>query len=795
MKNAPHNLSSRFVAVITVISFLFSMLLPSHSSYAQTSPAKFNLPASGTLVSLSQDFNPAVIKGLKVFPDNPFRFDFVMDTADSALEGDHLKQESERLIKYFLAALTVPEDDLWVNLSPYEADRIIPEAFGQTEMGRDLLAQDFILKQLTASLMYPEDELGEKFWDRVYEKAHAEYGHTDIPVNTFNKVWIVPEKAVVYENAKTNTAFVMESRLKVMLEEDYEALNKNKINAESRATSGEDQLRGISTNIIREVIIPAIEHEVNEGTHFAKLRQIYHSMILATWFKRNLKQNLLNKMYVDQNKIPGVDIEDTQAKQKIYNKYLQAFKTGAYDYIKEEYDPATQQIIPKKYFSGGIQGLKFSDDAMIETAQNNIFDKDTLTHTKYVHIKGGLLSITPNKSKDKATLSSTVNKTNHNQPKISVIIPSYNMGKTLEKAINSVLRQTNKNTEIIIVDDGSKDNTADVMSRIIQAHPNIIYIKMKKNGGRSVALNHALNLFTGEYVAFLDADDTFPDDSLEVRLKDFQDNPDVDFIYTSSVNQTNGVTRSVKKVRSMESSRQLAIAALTELTTPTAVPTLMYKRAIFDKTNPQHIRFDPTVRRSQDYELLFQLAEKGYKSKSLDKITYNYSQDYHDLKTRLKNRLLTVKPHIKITLRYEKNFFRRIYYFLLIFRETALKLIWEAIFENNDFGLDKNAKNLDKSALTKKTGADLALLTTPGGIDLTPNNLDLQTQGQGGDFDFPFAEIPCLDDDTKGACERINIEELENMDINGLSPVIFQIIPMPNLHDFLGLANDNDTVS
>ena len=70
-------------------------------------------------------------------------------------------------------------------------------------------------------LIYPEDEIGKKFWKRIYEEAAKKFGTTNIPVNTFNKVWIVPEKAVVYENAKAGTAYVVESKLKVMLEQDY----------------------------------------------------------------------------------------------------------------------------------------------------------------------------------------------------------------------------------------------------------------------------------------------------------------------------------------------------------------------------------------------------------------------------------------------------------------------------------------------------------------------------------------------------------------------------------------------
>src|SRR5205814_1829907 len=155
------------------------------------------------------------------------RFDFIMDIGDSGLSLDskEFRQEARKLIKYFLASITVPEKDLWVNLSPYERNRIIPEGFGVTEMGRDLLAQDYILKQLTASLIYPEDQLGKEFWERVRTKAQEKYGTTDIPMNTFNKIWIVPNKAVVYENGAS--AFVIESNLKVMLEEDYLALMNN----------------------------------------------------------------------------------------------------------------------------------------------------------------------------------------------------------------------------------------------------------------------------------------------------------------------------------------------------------------------------------------------------------------------------------------------------------------------------------------------------------------------------------------------------------------------------------------
>ncbi|MEI8012789.1 MAG: hypothetical protein WCI27_09995, partial [Candidatus Omnitrophota bacterium] len=249
------------------------------------------MPEPGTMVSLSESFIPPLLKGIKVHPDNPFRLDFILDKGNSSDSSAQLKAESTRLVKYFLASVTVPEKDLWVNLSPYEKDRIVPEAFGVTEMGRDLLAQDYMLKQITASMIYPEGETGKVFWGKVYAEMQKKYGTTDITVDTFNKVWIIPEKAVVYENK--GAAFVVDSKLKVMLEEDYLALENNK------ATQAQvvPLTNKLGSDIVREIVIPILEKEVNEGRNFAQLRQVYHSLILAVWYKDKVKESLLGKAY------------------------------------------------------------------------------------------------------------------------------------------------------------------------------------------------------------------------------------------------------------------------------------------------------------------------------------------------------------------------------------------------------------------------------------------------------------------------------------------------------------------
>lgn len=348
----------RVVAAGILVIFAVTTIIPANAQ------SVFNLPYPGARVGLSPEFSPLILKGIKVYPANPFRFEFIIDKGDSNLTDEAVKEETTRLINYFLASLTVPEKDLWVNLSPYEKDRIIPDQFGVTEMGRDLLAEDYLLKQITASLIYPEEETGKKFWKRVYEEAAKKFGTTDIPVNTFNKVWIVPEKAIVYENEKAGTAYVVESKLKVMLEEDYLSL-KEHVGAQSEQQEVKEANQ-IGNQIVREIVIPELTREVNENKNFAQLRQVYNSLILATWYKKKVKDSILAQVYADKNKVAGVNIDDPDEKQKIYEQYLQAFKKGVYNYIKEDVDPVTQETIPRKYFSGGFGFDKVSSSVDIE---------------------------------------------------------------------------------------------------------------------------------------------------------------------------------------------------------------------------------------------------------------------------------------------------------------------------------------------------------------------------------------------------------------------------------------------
>jgi hypothetical protein len=251
-----------------------------------------------------------VMKGVRFDPADPLHLSFIIDTANAR---DVSKEQVQTLVRYFLVGLTMPQDDIWVNLSPDEPDRIIENNVAATDLGEGLLAQDYVLKQLASSLTAPDTETGKEYWKQAVAGTEPA------------KLWISPQRAEVVEYG--TAVVIKEATLKVE-----------------------------SESAVHNVLIPAITKEVNVGEHFAQLRQIYHSLILARWFKDMFKESLY-KQYIDQKKVAGIDMADPTAKDKIYALYAESFKKGVYDQMRKGDDPTTGRLVKRRYFSGGIKDL------------------------------------------------------------------------------------------------------------------------------------------------------------------------------------------------------------------------------------------------------------------------------------------------------------------------------------------------------------------------------------------------------------------------------------------------------
>lgn len=115
---------------------------------------------------------------------------------------------------------------------------------------------------------------------------------------------------------------------------------------------------------------------------------------------------------------------------------------------------------------------------------------------------------------------------------VSVIIPVYNSEKFIGETINSVLNQTYKEIEIVLVDDCSKDNSRKIIEQFMKKHKNIVYHLQEKNEGAAVARNTALDIAKGRYIAFLDSDDLWYPQKVEKQLNLMQEK-NAAFSYTA----------------------------------------------------------------------------------------------------------------------------------------------------------------------------------------------------------------------------------------------------------------------
>jgi len=114
---------------------------------------------------------------------------------------------------------------------------------------------------------------------------------------------------------------------------------------------------------------------------------------------------------------------------------------------------------------------------------------------------------------------------------VSVIVPTYNYGHLIAETIAAVRRQTYANWEMIIVDDGSEDNTEVLVKEIAATDARIRFFK-QKNAGPSAARNLALKVANGDYIQFLDADDLLENRKFEQQLELFREHPELDIVYS-----------------------------------------------------------------------------------------------------------------------------------------------------------------------------------------------------------------------------------------------------------------------
>lgn len=110
---------------------------------------------------------------------------------------------------------------------------------------------------------------------------------------------------------------------------------------------------------------------------------------------------------------------------------------------------------------------------------------------------------------------------------VSVIVPMYNVEKYIDECLNSLVNQTLKDIEVIVVNDGSSDNSVNIVEGYVKRYPNIVKLVHKENGGLSDARNFGVKYATGKYIGFLDSDDYIEYNMYEMMAQKMEEGHDV----------------------------------------------------------------------------------------------------------------------------------------------------------------------------------------------------------------------------------------------------------------------------
>lgn len=180
---------------------------------------------------------------------------------------------------------------------------------------------------------------------------------------------------------------------------------------------------------------------------------------------------------------------------------------------------------------------------------------------------------------------------------VSVIIPTYNRGWIIKEAIDSILAQNYKDFELIVVDDGSTDNTSEVLA----PYENDIKVLFQENKGVSAARNRGITEASGQFIAFLDSDDLWLPKKLSTQVEFFNQMPDALICQTEEVWVRNGIRVNPKKRHKKPSGMIFEPSLELCLISPSAV---MVRRSLFDRVGG----FDETLPACEDYDLWLRIS-------------------------------------------------------------------------------------------------------------------------------------------------------------------------------------------
>ena len=186
-------------------------------------------------------------------------------------------------------------------------------------------------------------------------------------------------------------------------------------------------------------------------------------------------------------------------------------------------------------------------------------------------------------------------------PRVSVIIPTYNRSNLAKGAVENVLQQSYTDFEILVVDDGSTDDTASVFKQISDDRVRYYH---KPNGGQSSARNLGIVKSNGEYIAFLDEDDLWPDDYLRTVINQLDVKKDYGATYTRVIELHPDGSK-----KELSTSKRYRSGWITKYYFDFS-PCLMPSATCFRKSVWKNVFWDEALKQSPDYDVFLRISTK-----------------------------------------------------------------------------------------------------------------------------------------------------------------------------------------
>lgn len=213
-------------------------------------------------------------------------------------------------------------------------------------------------------------------------------------------------------------------------------------------------------------------------------------------------------------------------------------------------------------------------------------------------------------------------------PKVSVVISVYNADKFLREALDSIINQSYKNYELIIIDDCSTDNSRSILQEYADSYDIIKLVLNTENIGLTKNLNKAIQLSEGLYIARMDADDISMENRLKNQVDFLEANPNIDVVgsYALDIDE-NGKSLRINKVPVNHSD----IVRMMPKLCPMIHPTVLFRKKMLENIN----FYNEKYRTSQDYELWFRASSKGVVFHNIPEtlLKYRFDDNYVNRKS------------------------------------------------------------------------------------------------------------------------------------------------------------------